>query len=317
MPRIFDEIVECVIYIYDSLSDAQAGERQGGSGFLVGIPFQANPDWVHTYFITNQHAIRSARQPVIRINRKDGKVEYFATEKLKWKAHPEGDDISALPFDAFHEDALTLRFIPLDMFITDSLIKREDVGIGDDTFMVGRFINHEGRQRNAPALRFGNIAMMPIEKIERKDGFQQESFLVEMRSIPGYSGSPVFLYSTHAWTDFSNRELEEKSKTYIDRIISVSSLDLSRSIASLRPKGPYLLGIDWCHLCTKEFVRENNGEQEPIQERWIVRSNSGMAGVIPAWKIRELLDTDELVEARRLEDEAVTKRKEQSPVALD
>jgi hypothetical protein len=47
--------------------------------------------------------------------------------------------------------------------------------------MVGRFINHEGKQRNLPALRYGNIAMMPLEPIiQQETGITQESFFVKI-----------------------------------------------------------------------------------------------------------------------------------------
>jgi hypothetical protein len=244
MPRIFDEIVECVVYIYDSLSDAQAGVRQGGSGFAVGVHLERNKDWRETYIVTNHHVIQKARQPVIRMNRKDGRVDYLETEKGKWISHPAGDDIAALPIHVSHQDPLALQTILPDIFLTDKLIEKEDVGIGDDTFMVGRFINHEGKQRNAPAVRFGNIAMMPIETIKRDDGIEQESFLIEMRSIPGYSGSPVFLYSTHADRDFSQRHLEEESRELrekeTDRLGLPKGaplpLDLSPILPHLSPK---------------------------------------------------------------------------------
>src|SRR6185312_9408503 len=68
------------------------------------------------------------------------------------------------------------------------------LGPGDDCFMVGRYINREQRQFDRPVLRFGNLAMLhePVRQDERN--FDQDSFLVEMRSVKGYSGSPVFVY---------------------------------------------------------------------------------------------------------------------------
>jgi hypothetical protein len=55
---------------------------------------------------------------------------------------------------------------------------------------------HEGRQKNSPTARFGNIAQMPNEPVIIKR-FEQECFLVEARSIGGYSGSPVFGQEDH------------------------------------------------------------------------------------------------------------------------
>lgn len=45
--------------------------------------------------------------------------------------------------------------------------------------------------------------------------------------------------------------------------------------------------------------------------------NSGMAGVIPAWKIDELLNGEELLNMRTDEDQKITKQKKESAVSLD
>ena len=66
-----------------------------------------------------------------------------------------------------------------------------NIGIGDEAIAIGRFINHDGNQRNQPSVRFGAIAQMPKDKI-RTDTGEQDAFLVEIKSISGYSGSPVF-----------------------------------------------------------------------------------------------------------------------------
>jgi len=75
------------------------------------------------------------------------------------------------------------------------------LGYGDDIFMVGRFITFDGKQRNTPVVRFGQISMLPAEPVEVDGGrAQEEVFLVECRSIGGLSGSPVFV-------DLQTREL--------------------------------------------------------------------------------------------------------------
>lgn len=53
-------------------------------------------------------------------------------------------------------------------------------------------------------------------------------------------------------------------------------------------KGPYLLGIDCCHLNSPVQVLDKNGDRHP--DDLFVRDNNGMAGVIPAWVIAEVLD---------------------------
>jgi hypothetical protein len=70
-----------------------------------------------------------------------------------------------------------------------------NVGPGDEVYFMGRFIAHDGKQRNTPIVRFGSIAMMPREPVHQTQrAFDQESFLIEARSLSGFSGSPVMLY---------------------------------------------------------------------------------------------------------------------------
>ncbi len=74
--------------------------------------------------------------------------------------------------------ALVISQIEFKDFVTPDLIADEDIGIGDDTVMVGRFVSHEGKQRNSPSVRFGNIAMMNGETVYNAElGINQESFL--------------------------------------------------------------------------------------------------------------------------------------------
>jgi hypothetical protein len=191
VPRIGDQYLDCAVYVYRSLSDARAGERQGGSGFVIAVPLETKPEYSWSYIVTNQHVVRGAGNPVIRINRKDGKTDCFETNSTDWTAHPHGDDVAVMFFE-LDPNVMATRNIPTSIFLTEQLVADEDVGVGDNVFMVGRFINHEGRQQNKPSVRFGNISMMPGERIESPHGIEQDSFLIEARSLPGYSGSAVF-----------------------------------------------------------------------------------------------------------------------------
>jgi hypothetical protein len=257
MPRILDAWTDIAVYIYKSLEDAQQGVRSGGSGFIVSVPFEVNKEWSHLYTVTNRHVVRGAVDPVIRINRKDGTTECIQTNGNQWEPHSDGDDVAIYPFKAVWEK-VQINPVPISAFITRKIIFDEDVGIGDDTIMIGRFMSHDGTQQNSPSVRFGNIAMMSKEKIVCSEtGIAQESFLVEIRSLPGYSGSAVILYSLNAMNDMSMRRqgkerLPDDGKLFSD--------DREATMAFLNPKGPYLLGIDWCHLHSKACLRDRTGE---------------------------------------------------------
>jgi hypothetical protein len=320
--RIHDFFTNCAVYIYKSLEEARNGEHYGGSGFLVSVSLKENPDWWNGYVVTNAHVVRRAKTPVIRINRINGGIECISTKAENWFSHDCGDDIAVFPLDVEYNK---LKFWALDLkdFVTQKLIHDEDIGIGDETVMVGRFVNHEGRQQNSPAVRFGSIAMMATEKIITNEGLEQEAFLVEVRSLPGYSGSAVFIYTPHAINDMSERrfgrkkgewaEGEDPSKR-VEGHTTITTLPMP-NLDYLNPKGPYLLGIDFCHIHRKVSVREKNGNE--VSDGWYVEENTGMAGVIPAWKIVEVLNVEELRAMRDKEDHEITKRKSKSGASLD
>jgi len=139
--------------------------------------------------------------------------------------------------------------------------------------MVGQYINLEGRQFDRGAVRFGNLSMFPeTDQFERS--FDQESFLVDMRSTGGFSGSVVILYFTGPGT-----------------LSMFSSGGPKMPFRSLISKY-WILGVDWGHLPVRQRIWENGQSTR-------VKADSSMAGVVPAWKVTELLnDVAEVVKPR-------------------
>src|SRR5208283_4607720 len=167
---------------------------------------------------------------------------------------------------------------------------------------------------NSPSVRYGNIAMMNKETIWNKYlQVEQESFLVETRSLPGYSGSAVLLWSPCAMFDMSQRRFgRDRQLADLSKPVQLSDFitDKQDMLAHIAAKGPYLLGIDWCHLQSKAYVvvdRRSDGSDVLHPNRWFVRQNAGMAGVIPAWKILDVLKCEELMEQRRKETERMNR----------
>lgn len=282
--RIPDDFLDCVFYLYHSYQHADAGALGGGSGFFVGVPAKRIPNATITFAVTNKHVLDSGAD-VIRMNTMDGKKVIYETDQRVWIPHPAGDDIAICPITV---DATKFRFrwVGLNNFITRDLIIGEQIGPGDEVFVVGRFINHEGKQKNTPSVRFGHLAQMANEPIPRDDRFLQDSFLVEAKSIGGYSGSPVFLYVD----GMKPRPGSPGRSTFF--------------------KGPWLLGVDWCHLNDWKPVCDGRGRplgnsQMPPWDMQ-VGSNTGMMGVIPAWKIAEIFDLEPIKrKIAETEDEAL------------
>ena len=278
MPRIPDEYLDCVLYLYPSEQDAKDGTRTGGSGFWVGMPVEATePQAYAVYAVTNRHIIENG-SAVVRLSTQDGQIAILPTVQKDWAFHPDGDDLAVFSpvLDRFDMRNCKINFVRRERIVDRKVLDVIDIGPGDDVFAVGRFINHEGRQRNLPTARFGCIGQMAWEPVQQDSGFMQDSFLIEARSIGGYSGSPVFFHRANF-------------HPYAQRVIQ-------------RPTyGPWLVAVNWGHINDWSPVCGSNGK--PVnRERprdMHVRINTGMMAAVPAWKLAELLDSEELSSERR------------------
>jgi hypothetical protein len=255
------------------------------------IPTQVEPYTEgFMYIVTNSHVVKEGKASAVRYNTRSGAMGVVHGTAEGWITHPDGDDLAVLPIVLEYETTKA-KGISTDWFVTKERITQFNIGPGDETFLVGRFVNHEGTRQNIPAVRFGQLSMLPVEPIRTKRGLLQEMFLVECRSLPGYSGSPVF----------------------------ISPLPFS----AVRRQHPpaMLLGIDMGHISDVLPILKKDeltdGKRVPVDDNWVVESNTGMSCVIPAWKILELLNVEELVESRKEVLKEYEAQKKSSPVSFD
>jgi hypothetical protein len=176
------------IYIYPSKAHAKQAANAGGTGFLVVVPIPSETKlaW-ELYAVSADHVLDDMPNPVLRVNFVKGGFDTVETNRNRWQRWKDAD-LAACPVELEYQEH-KYWFVRIEEFITRELVdvdKKNAIGIGDDTFMVGRFSAQDGVQRNTPTVRFGNISMMPSS--------EQRNFLVEHRSLPGYSGSPVFVW---------------------------------------------------------------------------------------------------------------------------
>ncbi len=294
MPRISDELLDTVIYLYPSVETAKEGKRYGGTGFLVSITAELYPNIMHTYAVTNSHVIREAKSTVIRLNTHNGKTETLETSADgDWIHHPDGDDIAVCYLGGINSHIIKYRMINSRTFLTKEIIEEFNIGVGDDVFMVGRFSQHDGKQTNLPSARFGNISMMPYERILHPRQYEVDAFLIETRSLSGCSGSPVFVY------------------------INPSIPRPNEYLMAIYPNLPlWLLGIDFGHMNITEQVKEKDGKTN-VQEGYLVQSNSGQMMVSPVWKLQELLDSEEFVMARKENEKEYDNRQKDVVSVMD
>lgn len=305
MPVVETQLLASSVFMYPTARDANEGSHYGGSGFLVAIPSEPESDRVHLYVISNAHVVHGGA-PIPRLVDVDGTPRAVALTADDWVAHPDGDDIAMADLGLVPDR--NYYYINVRSFLTSFELTRDalpyKVGPGDECLIIGRYINGAGRQFDQPVVRFGNLAMLP-ELVEQKSrgSFEQLSFLVDMRSQSGFSGSPVIVYyeapgyhlpphpdgltgpDLTRWQVEQTRSLHEAQRPVINKY--------------------WLLGIDWGHLPVLGDIRRDGvltGER--------VEVSSGMAAVVPAWKIRDLLDLEEFEMARKKSEEKLAEKNE-------
>lgn len=189
-----DEIRKCVVFVCARFA---SGLRPCGTAFLYASPIaDSNRVWVDV--VTAKHVLTGVRQRstdgrlLLRFNVTDGSYRFIETDLGQWEVHPAPEvDVAVLNFVSAPD--LDVRFIGDSLSATDDVIAKYRIGIGDDVFITGLFVNHYGSERNIPILRVGNIAAVPSEPVTTGMG-AMHAYLIEARSIGGLSGSPVFVY---------------------------------------------------------------------------------------------------------------------------
>ncbi len=287
VPKIPIALIDSVFYLYRNRSDAENGANYGGTGFIVAVLSEKFPDkYVYVYGVTNWHIVLRDGCSVMRLNTLDSKNDIFEFEPTEWEWIPGQDDVAVSPEIQINIDLHAAQWVSTNLFATEERIAKNGIGVGDDVFMVGRFINHDGGPTNSPAVRFGNISVMPTP-IVQPNGYRGRSYCIDLHSRTGYSGSPVFVFRT------PGNDLDESFRT---GRISISGGFLA------------LLGIHWGQFpelweVTGSGELSETARQGLITEGKYIKGMSGMTCVIPAYKILELLNTKKLKD-KRMEGDA-------------
>lgn len=243
------------------------------------------------YAVTNRHVIE-AGDLTIRLNRKGGGIDVINTSEDDWCLHEDGDDVAVYSIDV--GNWFRHWSVGTDTFLTQEMIEAYTIGYGDDVFMVGRLVSQSSVQKNSPVIRFGNISLMsdPSEPI-RCNKEDREAYLVECRSISGFSGSPVFVYCERFYTDESMERLTRYRRSRMtDR--ELEAAERMKPVSHSGTIGPFLLGADFCHLPNLGKVYYKG---KPHKE-YEAEINTGIAAVVPAWKILEILENPRLTVER-------------------
>jgi hypothetical protein len=172
----------------------RAGRDPQGTGFLIARPSKLYPEKQIVLAVSNHHVVcGETGASVIRLMKLDGTPDPIALGPEDWFYDPAGPDVMIAPID-IDLNVHRYRFIPIDGPVEPNP-GLNPIGLGDDVFMVGCFIDPDVRGIDRPTVRFGNISMMPAP-LKQPNGNTLPAYCLDMHSRSGYSGSPVFVYRT-------------------------------------------------------------------------------------------------------------------------
>jgi hypothetical protein len=301
MPKIPSNIKNTAFYLFPTKEDATRGSNFGGTGFVVIVPSKRHAKYGRgfVYAVTNWH-VAVQGSSVIRLNTKSGNPDIIEANPEDWF------------FDGKHDIAVLPINIDADLHVTTAihsrmLASKEDanqleIGPGDDIFMVGRFMDHDGGAENRPAFRFGNISIDPTPMMQ-SNGVQVEAYCVDLHSRSGFSGSPVFVYRTPE-SDLSERPVQQNTP----------NIGLAyRPVMTTSRQMFLLLGIHFAQFpelweVTSSGKLRHEAMSEPLlTEGRYIKGLSGMTCVLPAWSIIDVLNMPQL---RKMRGETEAKREE-------
>jgi hypothetical protein len=285
--RIPDLLRECVCFLYVEVQHkGQVVPSYGGTGFFVNVQEKEGTEGDQSrylYLVTARHCVRDAEKyGGLWVRYTDHQLQTQTARlprELEW-TYPD-DPCVDVAVTLFGMGMSMLRASLLErVLITDEKLAELYVGPGDDVALIGLFTQHSGKGRNLPIVRSGVIAAMPEEKIfDATTGQLFDAYLVEVRSIGGLSGSPVFV--SLGYSRGPNGEINQEGRSFVIGVI----------------RG------HWDHkspLASTDFAQRGEEELRTV--------NMGMATVTPTREVLALLHGDKLVsERKRLKDQAATR----------
>lgn len=269
------ELKKSVTFIF--VDDNNGKLLPNGTGFFVHVEENKN---IFSYLVTAKHVLfdnngNRFKEIYIRLNTAKNsseilRIPFVGENASKVYYHNDSSiDIAVIPFlpDVTKYD---FKMLTSNMLTTKQLFDEVKIREGDDVFFTGLFTPYFGVDRNYPIFRFGKVALLteePIPWFENKQNQFLKLYLIEAQSYGGNSGSPVFFYLKYD---------REDTKRFIG-------------------KDAYLLaGIMKGYFADTQEIKIIDAKPVPISQQ-----NNGIAAVVPAFFLHEILFSDELMNLRK------------------
>lgn len=257
-----------VVFISGQLEE-DVESKLRGTGFVVGLRFDADPKQGHVYIVTAAHVVRPMVSSFVKLNQPDGgTVDHRIDE---WIFHPT-EDIAISRMPKPYEDFEFLAVEERDF--VGAAEHKWDPEPGADVYFVGLLgqVPSMGMQ-NIPMVRTGSIGSLYQEGIPMRLGgdtlIYVRGHLIDCRSFGGFSGSPCFV-----------RFISDKGRT--------ERMGLSYPIQST-----LLLGMVGGHFDLKASVTLPDQE-----DKLDIPVAAGVGVLYPAETIRTMLDEEPFAEER-------------------
>ena len=272
MADLASTLASTVIFLF-----AEDSQAPIGTAFVIGYPVSGMSDTVVPLVVTAKHVVGDREKVIGRFTAKSGPVPVTVLYDLidlrrkgdVWEHPDEGVDL--LVFRTPHFEAVDYQPFPVALIASKRNYAEEDIKATDRVIFPCLLVNFMGTARNYPVIRSGSIALIPGEPVPleydvgvRRIRTAQQVILIDATSIPGASGSPVFL----------GPEPRSKGEAFM-----------------LGGTQPWLLGV--MHGFYPALPRELVG----VQTNRVVPAfaeNSGIAIVFPSWFLHEILECDDV-----------------------
>lgn len=306
MVAVPDAFVRSAVFlsVEESLPSGDSARIPSATAFLVSVPLEGTDTGHVGYFVTARHCLYEARAAghdvvYLRLNRRDAPGFMEVPTKLDDWFLSDVTDVAAILFVPAHLPG-KMDFRQFDVMgfqmayfvgpapdyaftgnVRDLGEVRAQPVVGTEIAFIGLFTQHYGSTRNLPVARFGHISRMPSElEFTNSDGtvFEAKAYLAECQSWGGHSGSPAYFMSQNTMV---NVEVDEDGNE-TGRVTTEPSW-ISGFLGMI--SGHY--DIDTAATVT--------GEVGTVT----MSLNSGIAIVVPADDIRQLITRDDLLAQRK------------------